>query len=100
MLEEVERRCIQPLQIVGTDANTSLSETFTYDSLNRLTSSVVNLSLSKTFTYDVIGNLITKSDVGTYVYPAGGTPLPHAVSSISGASFAYDGNGNQTTGAD
>jgi hypothetical protein len=34
--------------------------------------------------------------------PTAGQPLPHAVSSISGAvntSFAYDGNGNQTTGA-
>jgi uncharacterized protein RhaS with RHS repeats len=67
------------------DVNTSLSETFAYDSLNRMTSAVVvNLSLSKSFGYDTIGNLITESDVGTYVYPTAGTPLPHAVSSISG----------------
>ncbi|MGJ5176511.1 RHS repeat-associated core domain-containing protein [Bradyrhizobium oligotrophicum] len=87
------------------DANTNLSETFTYDVLSRLTSSTVNLTptpLSKTFTYDPIGNLLTKSDVGTYSYPAPGSAKPHAVMSVSGGSisttFTYDANGNQTSG--
>jgi RHS repeat-associated protein len=56
----------------------------------------------KTFSYDAIGNLLSKSDVGNYSYPLAGSALPHAVTSISGgavsASFAYDPNGNQTTG--
>jgi hypothetical protein len=51
---------------------------------------------------NAIGNLISKSDVGTYSYPAAGQPFPHAVSSISGSvvntSFAYDANGNMTSG--
>ena len=54
------------------DANTSMSETFTYDVLNRLTSATVNLApapLVKTFAYSAIGNLLSKSDVGTYSYP-------------------------------
>jgi RHS repeat-associated protein len=87
------------------DANTSLSESFGYDALNRLTSSTVNLSptpLSKSFTYDPIGNLTSKSDVGTYTYPTPGSPQPHAVMSVSGgsisATFAYDADGNQTSG--
>ncbi|WP_316233728.1 RHS repeat-associated core domain-containing protein [Bradyrhizobium sp. SZCCHNPS2010] len=87
------------------DANTNLSETFTYDTLNRLTSSTINLSpapLSKTFAYDSIGNLLSKSDLGNYSYPAAGSSLPHAVMSVSGgsisATFAYDANGNQTSG--
>ena len=87
------------------DANTNLSETFVYDALNRLTSSTVNLSptpLSKTFAYDPIGNLLSKSDVGNYSYPAPGSPRPHAVMSVSGGSisttFTYDLNGNQTSG--
>ncbi|WP_244425208.1 RHS repeat domain-containing protein [Bradyrhizobium sp. STM 3843] len=87
------------------DANTNLSETFTYDALNRLTSSTVNLSptpLSKTFSYDSIGNLLSKSDLGNYSYPAAGSALPHAVMSVSGgsisATFTYDANGNQTSG--
>jgi RHS repeat-associated protein len=87
------------------DANTNLSETLTYEALNRLTSSTVNLTqtpLSKAFTYDPIGNLTSKSDVGTYSYPAVGSPLPHAVMSVSGgtisATFTYDADGNQTSG--
>jgi RHS repeat-associated protein len=84
------------------DGNTGVAETFTYDSLNRLTSSTVSLSptpLVKNFTYDSIGNLLTKSDVGNYTYPAPGQARPHAVLSIVGdtvsATFTYDGNGNQ-----
>jgi YD repeat-containing protein len=51
------------------DANTNLSEAFTYDALNRLTSSTANLSptlLAKAYSFDPIGNLLSKSDVGTY----------------------------------
>lgn len=87
------------------DVNTNLSETFTYDALNRLTTSTVSLSptpLAKSFAYDPIGNLISKSDVGTYTYAAAGQPLPHAVMSVSGgtisATFTYDPDGNQTSG--
>ncbi|MBH5403073.1 hypothetical protein HZZ13_35545, partial [Bradyrhizobium sp. CNPSo 4010] len=87
------------------DANTNLSETFTYDGLNRLLSSTVNLTptpLSKTFSYDPIGNLLSKSDVGSYTYPAAGQAQPHAVTSISAGlistTFTYDLNGNQTSG--
>src|SRR5581483_2897305 len=86
------------------DANTGLSETFVYDPLNRLTQSTVNLStpLVKTYSYSAIGNLLSKSDVGTYSYPAAGAALPHAVMSTSGgtisATFTYDPNGNQTSG--
>jgi hypothetical protein len=29
------------------------------------------------FTYDPIGNLLSKSDVGTYTYPLAGAALPH-----------------------
>ena len=85
--------------------NTSLSESFTYDKLNRLTSSTVSLTptpLVATFSYNSIGNLTYKSDVGAYSYPAPGQPRPHGVASISGGaintSFAYDAKGNMTSG--
>ena len=39
-------------------------EEFGYDALNRLT---------KTFAYDSIGNITSKSDVGTYSYPTPGS---------------------------
>ena len=85
------------------DANESLTETLTYDDLNRITSATVsaNVAPEKTFSYNAIGNLLTKSDVGTYTYPVAGSALPHAVSSIAGtinSTFTYDPNGNQTAG--
>ena len=49
-----------------TDGNTNLSESFGYDSLNRLTTSTVSLNptpLVKTFSYSSIGNLLSKSNV-------------------------------------
>lgn len=61
-----------------------------------------NVALVKSFSYDVVGNMLSKSDVGTYAYPPPGSALPHAVMSISGSTvsttYAYDQNGNQTSG--
>ncbi|ARQ02524.1 hypothetical protein [Pseudorhodoplanes sinuspersici] len=80
-----------------------MSESFRYDALNRLTSATVGMNPAKTFTYNAIGNLLSKSDVGTYSYPAPGQPRPHAVTGISGGAltttFTYDQNGNVTSGA-
>ncbi|MBX2806571.1 MAG: hypothetical protein KTR19_11415 [Hyphomicrobiales bacterium] len=39
--------------------------------------SAFGLDLAKSFAYDAIGNLISKSDVGNYSYPAAGQPFPH-----------------------
>ncbi|MFT3848682.1 MAG: RHS repeat-associated core domain-containing protein [Propionivibrio sp.] len=85
------------------DATQGLAETFTYDSLNRLTSGTVNGSpglQTQSFTYDGLGNLASKSDLGTYAYPAGGahSQHPHAVAQINltgggSIAFAYDANG-------
>ncbi len=92
--------------LTRSDANSAMAESFTYDALNRLVQSTVNLSpspLVKTFLYSVTGNLLSKSDVGTYYYPTPGSPRSHAVTSISGSNlnttFTYDANGNQTSGA-
>lgn len=84
-----------------------VQEGFTYDELNRMaTSQVAGLTL-KNYTYDEIGNLLTKTGVGSYTYPASGTSSvrPHAVASIAGTvngvvnpSFTYDANGNLLTG--
>jgi YD repeat-containing protein len=84
------------------DANTSLSETFTYDCLSRLTATTVNLSptpLAKTFAYDSVGNNLSNSDLGNYSCAPPGSPLPHAVTggTIS-TTFTFDPKGNQTSG--
>ncbi len=91
------------------DLNRHLAEAFEYDVLNRLTRSQISGSsnpaaaVPKIFAYDDIGNLVSKTDVGTYTYgngPAG----PHAVTNTSGvngsASYAYDANGNMLQGGD
>jgi RHS repeat-associated protein len=86
------------------DATSNLSESFTYDPLNRLLSATVstNVAPAKTFAYNAIGNLLSKSDVGTYTYAPPGSPQPHAVTAISGSTlsttFTYDPVGNQTSG--
>ena len=85
-----------------TDANTGLSEIFGYDNLNRMTSATLGPNPAKTVSYDTTGNILTKSDVGTYTYPAPGQPRPHGVSSIAGTlintTFFYDANGNLSSG--
>jgi len=87
-----------------TDNTSNLSESFTYDPLNRLLSATVssNVAPVKNLTYNAIGNILSKSDLGTYAYAAPGAPLPHAVMSISGSTlsttFTYDPNGSQLTG--
>lgn len=91
-----------------------VTENFSYDNLNRLRSASGPGLVTRSFDYDAIGNMIFKSDVsttipgGTYTYPASGagSVRPHAVSGISGTvngisnpTFAYDSNGNLTSGA-
>jgi RHS repeat-associated protein len=84
------------------------TESFVYDSLNRLTSSTVNASgigiVTKSYAYDALGNFTNKSDLGAYAYPASGagSARPHAVSQVTLAAggkitFAYDANGALTT---
>ncbi len=91
--------------------------TFEYacdDSLNRLTQYAVGNGVTactssqnqKTVGYDALGNITSKSDVGTYSYPAAGQAHPHAVSGITGTvngvvnpAYTYDANGNMTAGA-
>lgn len=83
----------------------AMSETFTYDALDRMqTSQVTGLDL-KNFGYDNLGNITSKANVGTYTYPAANSARPHLISSITGTvagltnpSFAYDANGNLQNG--
>lgn len=89
------------------DAVTQTTDTLAYDGLNRLnavttTNPSIALSGSKSVVYDGIGNITSKSDVGTYTYDPSRV---HAVASIAPgatgtvtASYTYDANGNLLTG--
>ena len=74
----------------------NLTETFTYDHRqNRLIKAAVAGRGAVTVRYDGFGNIRSKSDVGDYAYHA---DRPYAVKSVGGATYAYDANGNNTTG--
>jgi RHS repeat-associated protein len=88
--------------LTRSDSNQSLSESFLYDNLNRITSNTVNSTgaglVTQTYAYDSIGNITRRSDVGTYAYGAVNT-RPHAVAQITRADgsirqFTYDNSGN------
>jgi RHS repeat-associated protein len=82
------------------------SESFEYDALNRLVQAKDSVDHVVTTQYDPLGNIISRSDVGTYSYGGacvmatvkGAIAGPHAVSAIKGnktASYCYDANGNR-----
>ncbi len=75
---------------------------YTYDDLDRLltATNTGNASLSQTFTYDSVGNMLTNSQVGAYVYPTSGSARPHTPISINGQTLQYDANGNITVRMD
>ncbi len=77
----------------------TLTETFGYDELNRLTSATLTGVGTTEFQYDAIGNLTHKSDVSAadYVYDDG-SGKPHAVKNAAGVAYSYDANGSMTSG--
>lgn len=78
------------------------TEEFEYDGLNRLSTATVAGQPVQRFRYDAVGNLLSKTGVGTgdYVYAPAGGRLPHAVKSIPGiGALDYDLNGNLLSGA-
>lgn len=85
------------------DANGNVTETFSYDSLDRLSGAHRNGQPSLAVNYFPDGNIQSRSDVGTFKYSPGTAP-PHAVTGISGGpraaqTFTYDANGNMTSRA-
>ncbi|QEX16439.1 hypothetical protein FRZ44_17320 [Hypericibacter terrae] len=89
-------------RITGTTSSiTGESWTYGYDDMDRLLSAdnVNNNALDQSFTYDTVGNLSTNSLIGTYTYPATGSPRPHAVTATPLGSYGYDANGSMTTAA-
>jgi RHS repeat-associated protein len=81
----------------------TMTEAFDYDNLDRLTGSSIYGGPSgvnrtaKSYAYDELGNITSKSDVGSYSYTGCGG-RPHAVCNANGTAYTYDANGNMLTG--
>jgi len=88
------------IQTITDVLNSNQIQSFTYDSLNRLTSASTNAIgigqyTPQSYTYNTTtGNLSNKSDVGAYTYS---TAQPHAVTQAGTNSYAYDPNGRMTS---
>ncbi len=73
-------------------------ETFGYDNLNRLTGVTTTGTAGVTVGYDAIGNVLSRTDVGTFNYGTGAGP--HALTSVTNAgafnkTCTHDPNGNR-----
>ncbi len=73
---------------------------YAYDYAGRLLTAdnVTNNAYDQTFAYDAGGNMVNKSDLGTYVYPAATAARPHTPLTVGAETFTYDDNGNMLTG--
>ncbi len=81
------------------DTATGRDERFeVYDGLNRLKSHRIVGGATVTVAFDALGNITNKSNVGSSNYVYGGS-RPHAVTAAGGNSYAYDSDGNMTSGA-
>jgi len=79
------------------DVYNNTTENFHYDDLDRLDRSTLNGTTNLVVGYDAIGNITSKTGVGTYTYHA---TKRHAVVSTTGTinnAYAYDANGNMET---
>jgi RHS repeat-associated protein len=70
-----------------------ITETFSYDPLNRLRESRRNGVTNLEVTLDAIGNVTWRSDVGSYSYHA---TQRRAVVAAGSHAYGYDANGNMT----
>ena len=61
-------------------AGAGVTETFSYDALDRLTGAAPQGGTAETFTYEDNGNIAAKAHIGSYTYQ---TARPHAVMSVS-----------------
>jgi RHS repeat-associated protein len=77
------------------DLNQSLTEIFTPDALDRLSSSTLNGVSNLSVGYDAAGDIMNRSDVGTYSY--GNAAHPHGVTAAGPNTYTYDANGNVAT---
>lgn len=76
----------------------SLVETFGYDALNRLASVTPLNDLAENISYDDLGNIQSRTSVGSYSYVGcGGSHRVCATTGRVSATYSYDANGNMVS---
>ncbi|MGR9152636.1 toxin TcdB middle/N-terminal domain-containing protein (plasmid) [Rhizobium leguminosarum] len=83
--------------ITGVTANDNW--TYGYDDLSRLTGAdnAGDNTLDETYSYDTNHNLLSRTRIGPYVYPAATAARPHAATQIGAKTISYDANGNMVS---
>lgn len=98
----------------GGEGTYDIKEDFNYDHLDRLTAvrltrfnGVATNQTSLSLSYDPLGNILTKSGIGTYSYSnetaqhsqcsTSAVAGPHAVRQAGSKQYCYDASGNQTS---
>lgn len=83
------------------DHRLGITQSFCYDDMNRLTDSRFATSCTSStgdYQYDELGNVVSRAGKGAYSYGEvqahGSKAGPNAVTSVGGASYAYDEAGN------
>jgi RHS repeat-associated protein len=76
------------------EANIARTQTFAYDNLHRLDSWTTTGATPVDLAYDALGNITSKTGLGTYAYDS---TRKHRVLTAGANSYAYDNNGNVTT---
>ena len=79
------------------DNRQGLTEKFTLDNVNRLSTVTLNGAQTLSVTYDAAGDITNKSDMGNYTY--GNAAHPHAVTAAGPWTVGYDNNGNMNARA-
>ncbi|WP_162710292.1 hypothetical protein [Rhizobium leguminosarum] len=83
--------------ITGLTANDNW--TYGYDDLGRLTGAdnAGDNTLDETYSYSPTGNLLSRTRIGAYTYPAPTAVRPHAATQIGAKAISYDANGNMVS---
>lgn len=81
--------------IERTSATATVSRTFSYDGLDRVTGQKNGAAVVEGFSYDATGNRLSKT-VGTSTLTYGYGTLDHRLNSVGSTARSYDPNGNTT----
>ena len=106
VLERYQHYLAQDTLGLSAGAEVQLAETFVYDDLDRLTGAQLDnyytgYSQNSNYAYSRTGNLLSKTDVGSYSYGgscSGVTAGPNAVTKVGSSNYCYDRNGNMISG--